>query len=348
MLNNVKSGSFIIHSNMMQISLSRASSFGKNFAGQTSQQISCKHCSNSRIEKSRPKELEKPLVFFLVLDTYRCFGCYKRFWKPGRLFAYSFYFLVAALFLFAVYSIFFNSTSTYIDLTASNKEKINDESPTALGFSKTPILTLATAKPTVNTKLVPTLTTAIEPLSNSELLNSKSAYSEQMNSNPVNVEKSQEQTNQSQQPLEIQTNNSSDREITINQNTNIVTKPAALYTYKSRALQLKLSQLVDNWAFAWSEQDIAQFVDFYIPQYSPKTSVSHSAWMTNRKDNFASKKFISIEAQILKETFNAKQNIAEIILQQKYHSDTYRDTTLKKLTFVLLGSEWKIAKEESM
>ena len=106
MLNNVKSGSFIIHSNMMQISLSRASSFGKNFAGQTSQQISCKHCSNSRIEKSRPKELEKPLVFFLVLDTYRCFGCYKRFWKPGRLFAYSFYFLVAALFLFAVYSIF--------------------------------------------------------------------------------------------------------------------------------------------------------------------------------------------------------------------------------------------------
>ena len=111
----------------------------------------------------------------------------------------------------------------------------------------------------------------------------------------------------------------------------------------SKQEQVKIS--VNNWARAWSEQNVAHYVASYVKNYS--TNSSHSAWLKQRTNKLTRPKSIAIGIAKL-EVMLLDENTARAEFEQSYKSNTYQDKVIKQMTLSLQDGSWKISAEKTL
>ncbi|MCG8325066.1 MAG: tetratricopeptide repeat protein [Thiotrichales bacterium] len=103
---------------------------------------------------------------------------------------------------------------------------------------------------------------------------------------------------------------------------------------------------LDDWANAWSGQDINAYLSHYSEEYIPARGLSRGQWKAQRKERLAKPKFIKIRISTPVVTMRG-DNHAEVNFTQSYQSDTYSDRVKKTVLFTYEGERWLIAEERS-
>lgn len=103
---------------------------------------------------------------------------------------------------------------------------------------------------------------------------------------------------------------------------------------------------LDNWAAAWSSQDISAYLSHYSDSYVPPGGLSLSQWKAQREKRLTKPKFIKVKISSAKVTTRGDKQ-AEVSFTQNYQSDTYSDRVGKNILFTMEDDRWLIAKERS-
>lgn len=119
--------------------------------------------------------------------------------------------------------------------------------------------------------------------------------------------------------------------------------PAAPPAHEAAAAQ-QVTAAVHAWAAAWSQQNVPGYLAHYAADYADP-GMTHAAWVKQRTQRLAAPAHISVTTSDLQVSVNGDQ--AQATFTQHYVSDTYHDTTQKKLGFQLEGGQWKIVEERS-
>ena len=87
---------------------------------------------------------------------------------------------------------------------------------------------------------------------------------------------------------------------------------------------------MEAWAEAWSNQDVAAYVNRYAKDYRGSLP-SRDAWLQQREVRLTNKSFIKVDVTWMRvidlgDTFSVEFN-------QRYQSDSFDDTIRKKLIF---------------
>ncbi len=114
-------------------------------------------------------------------------------------------------------------------------------------------------------------------------------------------------------------------------------EPAGPDLIAARALALE-------WASAWSEQRIDDYLGFYSARFQPETGGSRSEWVAQRRSRLSAPNFIEISLSDLESTPGEAGDVT-VDFTQSYRSDTYADTVRKTLVLVEESGDWKIARE---
>lgn len=104
---------------------------------------------------------------------------------------------------------------------------------------------------------------------------------------------------------------------------------------------------VENWKMAWSEKNVAEYLNAYSSRFNPPGGLNLEAWKEKRNRSLTTPKFIHIETkELVAEILDEKR--LQITFQQSYESDSYQDRVLKRLTLEKESSGWKIISEEEL
>ena len=100
---------------------------------------------------------------------------------------------------------------------------------------------------------------------------------------------------------------------------------------------------VKSWAQAWSDQDVADYVEHYQDDYTPPgSSISHSEWRAQRQVRLTNKRFIEVTLSGFETERRGDQ--IRVTFTQRYRANTMDDTIRKELALVRQGSDWSEAK----
>lgn len=133
------------------------------------------------------------------------------------------------------------------------------------------------------------------------------------------------------------------------------TTPAAA----QKSLKHELQQQLDNWAQAWSAQDIDSYLARYRDDYQPPASalrthrLTHRQWQAQRRQKLAAPESISVHISDLQWRQLPKHTqagaIAKLRFTQSYRSDSYQDRVEKAMTLTRdPAGEWKISAERTI
>jgi hypothetical protein len=103
---------------------------------------------------------------------------------------------------------------------------------------------------------------------------------------------------------------------------------------------------VNEWADAWSDQQVDRYLAFYIPDYAPE-GLTHQQWVVQRNIRLARPGYIRLDLSGIQVRVLSDDR-AEVIFNQEYSADTYRDQVLKRLKLVRNGRLWLIEEELSI
>lgn len=103
---------------------------------------------------------------------------------------------------------------------------------------------------------------------------------------------------------------------------------------------------LDDWANAWSAQDVNAYLSHYSSAYIPAKGLTRARWEAQRKVRLAKPKFIKITLSNPKVTMHSDKH-AEINFTQSYQSDTYSDRVNKIIVMTREDGNWLIAEERS-
>lgn len=103
--------------------------------------------------------------------------------------------------------------------------------------------------------------------------------------------------------------------------------------------------LVERWAKAWSERDVAQYLSLYGKDFKPDQGLSRSAWEQNRKQRIESKRSITVTVKDLRvEPAGDKRLVARFL--QDYTADSFSESgTPKELLLAREDAGWRIVGE---
>lgn len=104
--------------------------------------------------------------------------------------------------------------------------------------------------------------------------------------------------------------------------------------------------LVEQWARAWSEQRVDDYLAFYADGFLPDNGMSRIDWEESRRERIGAPEFIKVEVAIL-DSSSESPDREKVTFLQAYESNTYRDQVTKTLTLVRDGAHWKILEEKS-
>lgn len=109
----------------------------------------------------------------------------------------------------------------------------------------------------------------------------------------------------------------------------------------------RINDLLEAWRNAWSQRDIAGYLNAYSQQFSPADGSSRDAWVAARTKKLAAGAPIDIQIKRLSiERIDADQFKASFL--QDYASGSYRETArTKTLLIVREGNAWKIRQERA-
>ncbi len=102
---------------------------------------------------------------------------------------------------------------------------------------------------------------------------------------------------------------------------------------------------LDKWAEAWANQDIAAYLDFYVPGYKSKYD-NHKQWAKQRTRRIKNAKQIQIVLDNI-EVISNDVIYVQVNFRQKYSASNYSDISNKYMELVKVKGGWKIIKEMS-
>ncbi len=105
----------------------------------------------------------------------------------------------------------------------------------------------------------------------------------------------------------------------------------------------KATRLVQQWAKAWSAQDVDSYVSFYTDTYAPTgKNLTHEQWLAQRQVRLTNKPFINVDVSNF--SVNDLGGRFSVTFVQHYRSNNIDDRIRKRLTFVKNGDDWSKAK----
>ena len=107
-----------------------------------------------------------------------------------------------------------------------------------------------------------------------------------------------------------------------------------------------LVELVDEWARAWSSQDVDRYLAFYAPEFRPESGLSRAAWARQRADRLTTPEYIRVGidgVQVLDEGSATPR----VVFTQSYESNTFGDQVTKSLTWSRSEGTWRIVSERA-
>ena len=113
-----------------------------------------------------------------------------------------------------------------------------------------------------------------------------------------------------------------------------------------------LVEAIDQWAKAWSNKNIRNYLSSYSKDFSVPGSRSRKNWESLRKDRLSRPKFIRVTLEYQR-FVQVEEDVVDVFFRQTYSSNTYRDVTDKvlRMTKVLRmrkeDSDWKILIERA-
>jgi hypothetical protein len=106
----------------------------------------------------------------------------------------------------------------------------------------------------------------------------------------------------------------------------------------------QVAGMVDEWALAWTEQRVEEYLDFYSREFTPMNGLSLEGWEVMRRGRLTGPGFISITVEDL-EVEEEGPGRAEARFVQLYDSNVLQDSCVKLLALVWEDGGWKIVAE---
>ncbi|WP_370261678.1 TRAP transporter large permease subunit [Limnobacter sp.] len=110
--------------------------------------------------------------------------------------------------------------------------------------------------------------------------------------------------------------------------------------------QTEVTEMVSNWAAAWSARDVEGYLSFYSQNFELPGQLSRSEWESQRRARIAGKKNIEVETSNLNVQVNG--DTATVEFDQFYKADSYSDNVRKTLRLAKEGGRWRIVTEQSI
>ena len=103
--------------------------------------------------------------------------------------------------------------------------------------------------------------------------------------------------------------------------------------------------MVEQWARAWSDRDVAHYLDHYADDFTPDKGLSRNAWESSRRQRLAASRSILVTIRDLRiEPAGEGRVIARFA--QDYVADAYRESgTPKMLVLARQSAGWRIVAE---
>ncbi|QZA77880.1 nuclear transport factor 2 family protein [Deefgea tanakiae] len=104
--------------------------------------------------------------------------------------------------------------------------------------------------------------------------------------------------------------------------------------------------MVKDWAQAWQNQAIDEYLSFYSPEFIPANGLSLAQWQQQRRERVSEPLFIKTETNDIDIT-ELRGAFAQVQFRQKYTAAKYQDQVMKALHLERLHGKWLIVKESS-
>ena len=131
-----------------------------------------------------------------------------------------------------------------------------------------------------------------------------------------------------------------------------VTPPAAVTAPAKQAEPAKATgasdkdviKTVNNWAKAWSDNDVAGYLSFYAKDFQTPGGEPRADWEAARKTRIAKPKKIEVRVEAPKVKFTDNNRVA-VTFRQSYRSSNLKVASTKTLVLVKAGDRWLIQQE---
>ena len=104
-------------------------------------------------------------------------------------------------------------------------------------------------------------------------------------------------------------------------------------------------QAVDQWAKAWSDNDVPAYLTHYAADFEPPEGMSRAEWEAQRRARIAKPRKIEVTVEAPKVVFTGEDRV-KVTFRQSYRSDTFKATGMKTLDMVRQGDKWLITREQ--
>jgi len=115
---------------------------------------------------------------------------------------------------------------------------------------------------------------------------------------------------------------------------------------ETKSKKASIIKTVNNWASAWSKQEIDTYLGFYANEFIPPNNITRSAWEALREKRLRKPKFISVDVIRPKVVIHGDEH-AQVEFSQNYQSDTYQDEINKVLLMKNSNGRWLIVEEKT-
>jgi tetratricopeptide (TPR) repeat protein len=106
-------------------------------------------------------------------------------------------------------------------------------------------------------------------------------------------------------------------------------------------------QFLEEWAQAWSSQEIERYLQSYASDFTPVGEASSQAWQESRRRRLGAPTFIKVSLSGMEVT-EEKEGVIRVQAIQDYRSDRYQDRTRKSFVLRRRGQTWEIIEEKSL
>jgi tetratricopeptide (TPR) repeat protein len=121
-------------------------------------------------------------------------------------------------------------------------------------------------------------------------------------------------------------------------------EPAAAAAQGVKVNPDSISQVVMNWAAAWSSKDVEKYLGFYAPEFAPEGGTSRQAWEIQRRNRISKPKEIKVAVSELKVEPVANDRV-QVTFVQDYASDQLSNRSTKVLELAQVSGQWRIRRE---
>jgi ketosteroid isomerase-like protein len=101
---------------------------------------------------------------------------------------------------------------------------------------------------------------------------------------------------------------------------------------------------IRNWAAEWSQRDVAGYLSFYSPEFSPPDGMSRKDWENLRRQRITTPSRIRVDVSDF--TIEQNGNRAVARFRERYDSNLLTVNVGKVLVLEQQGGSWKIVSEQ--